>query len=193
MLKCWQSCPDRNAAFGWVSAQLPSFKTHDYVLAISHHSKRELDKKRLYTSNKDRNCTEFMQCITRKTKALKKNAFALSHESGLYEWGNWKSPLPEEGEFFYIIQKMSCLPTYPIWPLICASFRQKGQLPSAARGSCHKTVSQTDLRSVFITQQISVLHTKHHMVLPDCTYSWLGFEESIIWHPPANDSRVTPG
>lgn len=72
MLKCWQSCPDRNAAFGWVSAQLPSLKTHDHVLAISHHSKRELDKKRLYTSNKDRNCTEFMQCITRKTKALKK-------------------------------------------------------------------------------------------------------------------------
>lgn len=123
-------------------------------------------------------------------KIIEKNyTITLSAESGLYEWQNWKNLLPEEGQLFYIIQKMSCLPTHPMCPLIHESPRQKGQLPSAARGSCH----ETDFRTIFRTQQVSALHMRHHMVLPDCTYGWLGFEESIIWHSPANDLGVTPG
>lgn len=55
-------------AFEWLIVQLPGLKSYNYVLAIIPYSQRELGKKRLFTSDKDRNRSEFTQCITRRAK-----------------------------------------------------------------------------------------------------------------------------
>lgn len=54
-----------------------------------------------------------------KDKSIEKNTFALYVESGLCEWRNW-SPVPEEGQFFYIIQN---LPNIALDPCISQAER----------------------------------------------------------------------
>lgn len=101
-----------------------------------------------------------MNCVTKKTKALKKHTFILSADSGLYEWQNWKSLLPEEGRLFYIIQKTFCFQ-----PIQCVPWSMN--LPGR-KGSC-----QVPLRAHAMRQTLE-LSSETSKYLP-CTQGtiWL--------------------
>lgn len=61
-------CLPEIMAFEWLMVQLPGLKSYNDVLAITPYSQKELGKKRLFTSDKDRNHSELTQCITRRAK-----------------------------------------------------------------------------------------------------------------------------